>query len=184
MKRKSVNNFALFSREQVAEAEDGLQITAVLKNFTRPNENGELADPSAYDEFVSAYYDRGGYQLPLCYMHDSKNIIGVVTELSRDDKEMRMKATVLRSYPRFDYIADLIHRGILGGVSDGSWVEGNVNEAGVFHVTKGAVFEVSLVTVPAEVTAGVTTTNTVTSGFTHSDGLAELFDRRIFTENH
>ena len=39
---------ALFSREEVKETEDGLLITAVLKNFTRPNGNGELAEPDAY----------------------------------------------------------------------------------------------------------------------------------------
>ena len=57
---------ALFSREEVKETEDGLLITAVLKNFTRPNGNGELAEPDAYDEFVTEYYEQGGYNLPLC----------------------------------------------------------------------------------------------------------------------
>ena len=41
MKKRSNNNVALFSREEVKETEDGLLITAVLKNFTRPNGNGE-----------------------------------------------------------------------------------------------------------------------------------------------
>ena len=110
---------ALFSREEVKETEDGLLITAVLKNFTRPNGNGELADPDAYDEFVTEYYEKGGYNLPLCLMHNPENIIGVVTELSRDDTEMRMKATILKTCPLYYLIRGPARRGLFGGASVG-----------------------------------------------------------------
>ena len=188
MKKRSNNNVALFTREEVKETEDGLLITAVLKNFTRPNGNGELAEPDAYDEFVTEYYEKGGYNLPLCYMHDTANIIGVVTELSRDDAEMRMKATILKTCPQYDYISDLVRRGILGGVSDGSFVDGEYEETEdggcIFHVKKGAMCEVSVVTVPAEISAGVVTINTKTHGFNHhNDGLADIFEPRIFEQN-
>lgn len=188
MKKRINNNVALFSREEIKETEDGLLITAVLKNFTRPNGNGELAEPDAYDEFVTEYYEQGGYNLPLCYMHDPAKIIGVVTELSRDDTEMRMKATILKTCPQYDYITDLVRRGILGGVSDGSYVDGEYEETEdggcIFHVKKCAMCEVSLVTVPAEITAGVVTINTKTQGFSHQNGgLADIFDPRIFEQN-
>ena len=116
---------ALFSREEVKETEDGLLITAVLKNFTRPNGNGELAEPDAYDEFVTEYYEQGGYNLPLCFMHNPENIIGVVTELSRDDTEMRMKATILETCPPYDDICDLVWGGVLGGGCDGALGDGD-----------------------------------------------------------
>ena len=81
-----------------------------------------------------------------------------------------------------------MRRGILGGVSDGSFVDGEYeeteNDGCIFHVKKGAMCEVSVVTVPAEITAGVVTINTKTHGFSHHDsGLADVFDPLIFVQN-
>lgn len=182
MIKKIRNNVSLFRSEQVTEDEDGLHFSATLKNFTRPNSNGELAEPTAYDEFVSSYYGENGYQLPLCLQHDEHNIIGCVTELSRDEETMTCRAVVLKSAPNYAYIVELVKRGILGGVSDGSLVVGDFDEkTEIFHVRKGAICEVSLVTVPAEIEAGVKTSNTVVSGFGSEEKQSAFVDG-VFAE--
>ena len=54
-KRYTANSVSLLSRETVAADEAGdLTFSAVLKVFNRPNANGEVARPDAYDAFITA----------------------------------------------------------------------------------------------------------------------------------
>lgn len=182
-KRYSVNSVSLLDRAGVATDEQGLTFSAVLKVFNRPNYNCEIARPEAYDEFITAYYGEAGYNLPLCYMHDVKQIVGCVTKIERDEERLRIEATVFKTCPQFDYIADLVNRGVLGGVSDGSYTEGYIDDDDNFVVEKAQMCEVSLVTVPAEIVAGVEVKNTIVKGFTRPaprDGFAGMLDDSMF----
>lgn len=183
-KRYSTNSVSLLDRGGVVTNERGdLTFTAVLKVFNRPNYNGEIARPEAYDEFITAYYGEAGYNLPLCYMHDNKQIVGCVTKVERDEERLTIEATVFKTCPQYEYIADLIRRGVLGGVSDGSYTEGYLDDDENYVVEKAQMCEVSLVTVPAEIVAGVEVKNTVVSGFGHAahrDGFAGMLDDRMF----
>lgn len=187
-KRYNTNSCSLLDRAGVITDERGdLTFRAVLKVFNRPNYNGEIARPEAYDEFITAYYGEAGYNLPLCLMHDSNKIIGCVTKMERDEERLTIEATVFKSCPQFDYIADLIRRGVLGGVSDGSYTEGRCDDEDNFIVEKAQMCEVSLVTVPAEIVAGVEVYNTVVEGFGHAaprGGFAGMLDERMFDKKN
>lgn len=178
------NSVSLLDRGSIAATDGGdLRFSAVLKVFNRPNYNGEIARPEAYDEFVTAYYGEAGYNLPLCLQHDCQQIIGCVTKIERDETQLTIEASVFNSCPKFDYIADLVRRGVLGGVSDGSSAWGYFDDNDNFVVEKAHMCEVSLVTVPAEIVAGVELQNTVVKGFGHPaprDGFAGILDERMF----
>lgn len=181
------NSVSLLDRASIAATDDGdLRFSSVLKVFNRPNYNNEIARPEAYDEFITAYYGEAGYNLPLCLQHDCQQIIGCVTKIERDEKQLTIEASVFKSCPKFDYIADLVRRGVLGGVSDGSSAYGYTDEDGNFVVEKAQMCEVSLVTVPAEIVAGVELQNTVVKGFDHPaprDGFAGMLDEKMFNQN-
>lgn len=183
-KRYAANSVSLLSRETVAADEAGdLTFSAVLKVFNRPNANGEVARPDAYDEFITAYYGEAGYNLPLCLQHDPTRIIGCVRKIERDEERLTIEASVFKSCPQFDYIADLVRRGVLGGVSDGSYVEGYCDSDDNYVVERAEMCEVSLVTVPAEIVAGVAVRNTVVRGFAPAaprDGFAGLLSDEMF----
>lgn len=180
------NSVALVDKGVTSTEEGDLKITATLKVFGRPNNNMEIAEPTAYDEFITAYYAKGGYQLPLCYQHDQQHIIGAVSKMERDEERLTIEAVVYHTAPDFTYIKDLITRGVLGGVSDGSYAHGYVDDEGYFHVTSAEMCEVSLVTVPAELLAGVEVSNTLVKGFNHEKeergGIAALMEDRMFND--
>lgn len=184
-KRKIINSAVLLDSSSVRESEEGLRFTAVLKVFGRPNENGEIADPAAYDEFVKKYYEQGGYCLPLCYMHDERHIIGTVERMERDDERLTVQCLVFAAAPDYRYISSLVRSGVLGGVSDGSICYGYADDEG-YHVQTAQMVEVSLVTVPAEIAANVMVTNTLTSGFSQPEdknnrgGVETLFRPDLF----
>lgn len=180
------NSVALLDKGVTSTEEGDLRITATLKVFGRANNNMEIAEPTAYDEFITAYYGSGGYQLPLCYQHDQQRIIGAVTKVERDEERLTIEAAVFHTAPDFAYIKDLITRGVLGGVSDGSYAHGYVDDEGYFHVTSAEMCEVSLVTVPAELLAGVEVSNTLVKGFKKEQegrgGIAALMEDRMFND--
>lgn len=181
------NSVALLDRGTELTEEGDLRITATLKVFRRANGNQEIAEATAYDEFITTYYGSGGYQLPLCYQHDTQHIIGAVTKIERDEERLTVEAVVFHTAPDYHYICDLVMRGVLGGVSDGSYVEGYVDDDGNYHVTSAQMCEVSLVTVPAEILAGVSVQNTRVYGFdSHKEerqDIAALMDDRMFNTN-
>ena len=180
------NSVALLDKGVTSTEEGDLRITATLKVFGRANGNMEIAEPTAYDEFITTYYGAGGYQLPLCYQHDQQHIIGAVSRMERDEERLTIEAVVYHTAPDFDYIRDLVTRGVLGGVSDGSFAHGYVDDEGYFHVTAAEMCEVSLVTVPAELLAGVEVSNTLVKGFGKiqeaRSGIAALMEDRMFND--
>lgn len=181
-KIKRISGVNLIDRTAVTDSADGLRFTAVLKVFNRPNSNGDIALPDSYDKFVNDYYTDGGYNVPLCFMHDPRHIVGTVEKIERDDDQMSVTCRLFSSAPDYNYIADLVRNGTLGGVSDGSLCRLQANADGTNTVAEAQLLEVSLVTVPAEIAAHVKRDNTVTEGFGQASAgeLSYLFKPSIF----
>lgn len=181
-RKKIISGVTLIDRGGVQNSDEGLTFSAVLKVFGRPNNNGDVSAPEAYDDFIQAYYAEGGFCIPLCFMHDERHIVGTVERIERDEERMTVHCRLFPSAPDYEYISELVNNGTLGGVSDGSLCRGEYLEDGTFSISEAQLLEVSLVTVPAEILAGVKKENTVAAGFDGKarDSVRDLFDDKLF----
>lgn len=183
-RKKIISGVTLIDRGGVRDSDKGLTFSAVLKVFGRANSNGDMAAPEAYDQFIQEYYSEGGFCLPLCFMHDERHIVGTVERIERDEERMTVHCRLFPSAPDYEYISELVNNGTLGGVSDGSLCRGEYQADGSFSISEAQLLEVSLVTVPAEILAGVKKENTVAAGFDGKvpDPVRDLFDEKIFNQ--
>lgn len=172
MKPLRISDSALLNVEE--QGADGLRISARLKDFTHANLNGERYRPDSYDSFIEDYYCEGGFNVPLCLNHDATQIVGKVTLMDRDESGMTIAATIYKDLPRYEEVCALIRHGLLQGVSDGGAAtdyEPLKDAAGVL-IKKACVYEISLVSTPAEIAAGLHIENTTFRGF-GADGHAD-----------
>lgn len=151
-----------------SDSEEGdIKISAQLKRWGEVNQNGEIYTEEAYEQFINDYYIKGNLNVPFTLMHGwgVENIIGRVDSMKSDEKGLSMTATIFGDCIS-TRVRTLIDRGVLQGVSDEGYGSFDYDdEKHVWIARKMQLMAVSLVTIPAEVAAGIEVKNTAFRGF-------------------
>lgn len=131
-----------------------------------PDSYGDIIEPGAFTETIKAR-EESGHPFPLCFNHDFSAVIGAVKSIEDTDKGPYIEAefldTTLAQDVRKMLLSGAIYQFSFAYEVKG-WREPNEEEkkAGVTNVlTKVDVFEISVVTVPANQNAVATEVKTV-----------------------
>lgn len=126
-----------------------------------PDSYGDIIEPGAFTETIKAR-EESGHPFPLCFNHDFSAVIGAVKSIEDTDKGPYIEAdfldTTLAQDVRKMLLSGAIYQFSFAYEVKG-WREPNEEEkkAGVTNVlTKVDVFEISVVTVPANQNAVAT----------------------------
>jgi len=122
---------------------------SVFKNKDR---NGEVVDKGAFKKTLN-----DGKKVPLLWQHDPSDPIGPVEEAKEDDTGLRIKAQILQTIQRGREALAIVKAGIVKGMSIGYRVLQDEwdHAEGVRHIKEVDLWEVSLVTFPANVEAQI-----------------------------
>lgn len=126
-----------------------------------PDSYGDIIEPGAFTETIKAR-EESGHPFPLCFNHDFSSVIGAVKSIEDTDKGPYIEAefldTTLAQDVRKMLLSGAIYQFSFAYEVKG-WREPDEEEkkAGVMNVlTKVDVFEISVVTVPANQNAVAT----------------------------
>lgn len=126
MERKSKNDKEMQSKASLADIEvkssgdDGvLHIRAYALAFGNVDSWGDIIAPTAVDDFMKSE-DYG--RMALCYQHDTREVIGVITEAGVDEKGMWIEAEVLPTTTGKD-VQTLIRAGAIKEFSIGYYAD-------------------------------------------------------------
>ena len=146
-----------FSIREVSDAGDGGGITAYASTFDRePDSYGDVVAKGAFAESLAAWQE-GGKPIPLLFGHqmdDPHMNIGAVTEAVEDDRGLKVTASFDPDSETAQYVRKLVNEGRISKLSFAFDVldEGPVELEGgrkANELRRLDIFEVSLVTVPA-----------------------------------
>ena len=131
-----------------------------------PDSYGDIIEPGAFTETIKAR-EESGHPFPLCFNHDFSAVIGAVESIKDTEKGPYIEANFLDTTLAQDVRKMLQSRAIYQfsfAYEVKGWREPDEEEkkAGVMNVlTKVDVFEISVVTVPANQNAVATDVKTV-----------------------
>jgi len=115
----------------------------------------EKVAPGAFAESLARHKREGTSPLML-WQHDSREVIGVWTDLAEDGKGLRVSGQLLKGVRRADEALILLRAGAVRGLSIGYREElVDDSEKGVRVLKKVNLFEVSVVSIPANPRARV-----------------------------
>lgn len=166
--KRHIRNSALFAISD-EPTEGGMVVTARLKVWGKQNLNNETYEPTAYDDFIKNYYERGGLNMPLTVQHGNRveDIIGRILAIDKDEEGLTVKAQIMDGLPMSETVKALIKAGVLQGMSDEGFADDYdyTAEEG-FRIKHAAMLAVSLVATPAEAVAKISINNAINvSGF-------------------
>lgn len=135
---------------------DGLIVKGYEMKWGKPNENGEVYERNALDDFILSYFVEGGFNLPVDVQHDSRPewLAGRVIYIERNEEGFYIVAYIPKSYARYDEVKALLQEGILQGFSKFGFATDWKFEKGddgveVMKIKKMSLLSVSLVATPA-----------------------------------
>lgn len=138
-----------------AGEELGFEVSGMLTKFDYKNENDGNFKKGSYDKFVEEYYEKNGFNVPLCLQHDDtdvRNLCGYVKTMTKTDDGIHVVAFI----PRYAYYYNLIRQMVDGGILQGFsncgivYIEDYTEEDGEI-ITEFKLLHVALVTTPADV---------------------------------
>lgn len=123
----------------------------------------------AYDDVIEkgafaktiAKWAASGKKIPLLYQHDPASVIGVITEIKEDDYGLYVKGEINLNTEKGKEVYSLLKQGAIHGLSIGYEAKKTRNEKGVRKLLEVELWEVSLVTFPANELAEVVKVKTV-----------------------
>lgn len=131
-----------------------------------PDSYGDIIRPGAFTETIKKRLD-SGHPFPLCFNHDFSQIIGYVTKIEDTEKGPYIEAKFLDTQLAQD-VRKMLQSGAIYQFSFAydvlGWEEPNEEQRkqGIWNIlTKLEVFEISVVTVPANQNAVVTEVKSV-----------------------
>lgn len=136
---------------------NGLVIRGYEMKWGGKNENGEVYEKGAFDEFIKSYFVEGGLNMPvdIQHMQDIDHLAGRVLLIEVNSVGFYFVAYIPRTYTRYEQVKNLIKEGILQGFSKMGWAtdyEHMYTAEGYYdytRITKMEVTSVSLVATPA-----------------------------------
>ena len=151
----------LYKSFELKEGENGI-VEGYASTWTKtPDSYGDIVIKGAFTDTLKKR-KATGHPFPLCFNHDFDQIIGAVFEAEEDDYGLKIRASFLDT-PAAQEKRELVKEGIVWQFSFAYSVLGSEapteeeKKQGIFQkLTKLDLYEVSLVTVPANQTAVVT----------------------------
>lgn len=131
-------------------------VEAVILHFGTPNENFWTAMPGCLDAFLERI-NNAGKGISACYQHDDRVLIGRWLVTVEGDI---LKGTLYLSDTPFvrETVIPQLKDGTLQGSSPSIGASSGTfnNENGIYEIIEGAVGEISLVGLPADLDANIT----------------------------
>lgn len=133
--------------ELKSEGEGRLHIRGYACAFGNADSYGDIIEPTALDDFLSNTEERK--RVRLCYQHDSREVIGVITDMGADDYGLWFEADILDTTTGLD-VQKLIKAGAINEFSIGyythDWHEEKVDDIYYRHLDRISIVEISPVT--------------------------------------
>lgn len=157
-----------FALEAKATGESG-EFEGYASTFGNVDQGGDIVEPGAFIEsVVKAKND--GRTIPMLWQHDQREPIGVWRDIAEDSKGLYVKGQLLiEADPLAKRAHGLLKAKALGGMSIGYAIpaggaEPDEKRRGVTRLRKIDLREISLVTMPMNIQARVTTVKSILEG--------------------
>lgn len=146
-----------FASRLHSQVEDAGFLTGTAAVWGAENANGVVFERGAFKSWLA-----DGNRPALLWQHREDEPIGLVQSVTETDAGLEFSAALNLETERGREAHALLKQGALTGVSMGVMPTVSEPRDGVRHVTAGELWELSLVTFPAERTARVATVSAVT----------------------
>jgi HK97 family phage prohead protease len=153
-----MDNAQKYFGKVVSVNEGGKFVEAIILHFGVANENRWVAMEGSLDAFLARIAKAKKY-IPACYQHDEENLIGQWREFEVSNGTLKAKL-FLDDIPFVrDVVIPQLKSGTLQGASPtiapikDMWNDKN----GIWEIVEGALCEVSLVGIPADLRADILT---------------------------
>lgn len=148
---------AITKNDKDTDKLNGLVIRGYEMKWGGKNENGEVYEKGAFDDFIKSYFVDGGLNMPVDIQHqqDLDHLAGRVLLIEVNSVGFYFVAYIPRTYTHYEQVKNLIKEGILQGFSKMGWATDYnyiFNSDGCYDHTiikKMEVTSVSLVATPA-----------------------------------
>ena len=148
---------AITKNDKDTDKLNGLVIRGYEMKWGGKNENGEVYEKGAFDEFIRSYFVEGGLNMPVDIQHqqDLDHLAGRVLLIEVNSVGFYFVVYIPRTYTHYEQVKNLIKEGILQGFSKMGWAtdyEHMYTAEGYYdytRITKMEVTSVSLVATPA-----------------------------------
>jgi len=154
-----------FSLETKAVGDAGV-FEGYASTFGNVDQGGDLVEPGAYIESV-AKAKKDGRTIPMLWQHDQREPIGVWDDIAEDAKGLYVKGRLLIDIdPLAKRAHGLLREKAIGGLSIGyrfvpGAAEQDPKRPGVTRLKKVDLREISLVTMPMNIEAKVTSVKSI-----------------------
>lgn len=139
-----------------AAAEEAGVIEGYASKFGEVDRGFDQVEKGAFKASLAALKKRKA-PLPILWQHDSKTPIGIWTELAEDDVGLYVKGQLLLEIPQALICRVLVKAKAVTGLSIGyETVEREYDKAGIRHLKKVDLWEISPVTFPMQISAQIT----------------------------
>ena len=148
---------------------DSGEFEGYASTFGNVDQGGDLVEPGAFIESV-VKAKKDGRTIPMLWQHDQREPIGVWKDIAEDAKGLYVKGQLLiETDPLAKRAHSLLKAKALGGMSIGYRVvpghaEPDEKRPGVTRLKKIDLREISLVTMPMNIEARVTTIKSILEG--------------------
>lgn len=146
----TVGGKALTEESVTVEENGDLIIEGYAAVWEGEDREGENFVPGAFQRASKAFLDAGG---PLCFHHKRDHVLGAVTDLSEDDKGLKLRARVdgaIQKHPSLGVYYEQIKKGTLKGLSVGGFFKRAIVE-GKQRIADMDFTEISVTGVPIHV---------------------------------
>ena len=151
-------------------------IESAILHFDVANENRWVALSGSLDAFLERLR-RAKKDIPACYQHDESILIGTWKEIKIENGVLSGKLFYIETQFVKDTVLPLLKAGALQGASPtiSPIKEAYNNEKGIWEIIEGALCEVSLVGLPADLKADITAYKASITPEPTEDFLVELY---------
>ena len=169
-------NFSLQVKEIMPVAEtDTIRVSGYASVFGNADAYGEIVDKGAFSQVINS--DR---KIKVLFQHDTDEPIGIITRLEEDNHGLWFDCEIATDLPTGKKVETLLKRGIIDGVSIGYWWAKSYedvyfDENGNLHLKNIDLFEISIVTVPANDQATVQTVKSFIENDSENKHLQKMF---------
>lgn len=148
---------AITKNDKDTDKLNGLVIRGYEMKWGGKNENQEVYEKGAFDDFIQSYFVDGGLNMPVDIQHqqDLDHLAGRVLLIEVNSVGFYFVAYIPRTYTHYEQVKNLIKEGILQGFSKMGWATDYnfiYNAEGYYdhtRIKKMDVTSVSLVATPA-----------------------------------